>query len=113
MSLNSRIIGALDAGVDADTFERCAVALMMKKYENVVAVEGGSDGGRDADIYGPIAGDPDSRGRILVTTGDSLDNLKSSHRTWKGFWGSGEPFRVDQLVMVTRTRSRTPSVVTS
>lgn len=101
MSLNARIIAALDAGVDADTFERCAVALMMKKYENVVAVEGGSDGGRDADIYGPIAGDPDSRGRILVTTGASLDNLKSSHRTWEGFWGSGEPFRVDQLVMVT------------
>lgn len=101
MSLNSRIIAALDAGVDADTFERCAVAFMMKEYGHVVAVEGGSDGGRDADIYGPIAGDPDSRGRILVTTGDSLDNLKSSHKTWKGFWESGEPFRVDQLVMVT------------
>lgn len=101
MSLNSRIIAALDARVDPDTFERCAVAFMMKKYKNVVAVEGGSDGGRDADIYGPIAGDPDSRGRILVTTGDSLDNLKSSHKTWQGFWKAREPFRVDQIVMVT------------
>lgn len=101
MSLISRIITALDAGVDPGTFECCAVALMMKAYKNVVPVEGGSDGGRDADIYGPIAGDPDSRGRILVTTGDSLDNLKSSHKTWQGFWESGEPFRVDQLVIVT------------
>jgi hypothetical protein len=101
MSLNSRVIAALDAGVDPYTFERCAVALMTNHYKNVVAVEGGSDGGRDADIYGPIVDDPDSRGRILVTTGDSLDNLKSSHRTWQGFWKSGQPFRVDQLVMVT------------
>lgn len=101
MTLNSRILAALNAGVDPDKFERCAVALMMETYKNVVPVEGGSDGGRDADIYEPIAGEPDSRGRILVTTGDSLDNLKSSHKTWRGFWEAKEPFRVDQIVMVT------------
>lgn len=101
MGLNARITAKLDAGVDAAVFERCAVALMANHYENVVGIEGGSDGGRDGDIIAPIAGAPDSRGRILVTTGDSLDNLKSSHKTWKKFWDAGETFRVDQLVMVT------------
>lgn len=101
MNLNERITRKLDAGIDADVFERCAVALMANHYENVVGIEGGSDGGRDGDIIAPIADDPDSRGRILVTTGDSLSNLKSSHRTWKKFWDAGEAFRVDQLVMIT------------
>lgn len=101
MNLNERITKKLDAGIDADVFERCAVALMANHYENVVGIEGGSDGGRDGDIIAPVADDPDSRGRILVTTGDSLSNLKSSHRTWKKFWDAGETFRVDQLVMIT------------
>lgn len=101
MNLNERITGKLDAGIDADVFERCAVALMANHYGNVVGIEGGSDGGRDGDIIGPIADDPDSRGRILVTTGDSLSNLKSSHKTWRKFWSAGETFRVDQLVMIT------------
>lgn len=74
---------------------------MTTKYDNVEPVEGGSDGGRDADIYGPVAGDPDSRGRILVTTGDLLDNVKSSYATWEKTRAAGETFRVDQLVMVT------------
>ncbi|MHA7306853.1 ATP-binding protein [Arthrobacter sp. TMN-49] len=101
MNLNERITVKLDAGIDADVFERCAVALMANHYENVVGIEGGSDGGRDGDIIAPIANDPDSRGRILVTTGDALDNLKSSHRTWKKFWDAGETFRLDLLVMIT------------
>ncbi|WP_411734208.1 hypothetical protein [Paeniglutamicibacter sp.] len=101
MNLNERITSKLDAGIDADVFERCAVALMANHYENVVGIEGGSDGGRDGDIIAPIADDPDSRGRILVTISDSLSNLKSSHRTWKKFWDAGEAFRVDQLVMIT------------
>lgn len=101
MGLNARITAKLDAGIDAAVFERCAVALMANHYENVVGIEGGSDGGRDGDIIAPIAGEPDSRGRILVTTGDSLDNLKSSHKTWKKFWDAGETFQVDQIVMVT------------
>src|SRR5688500_9880754 len=101
MNLIARVTAALDRGVDADVFERCAVALMRNIYNNVEPVEGVSDGGRDADIYGPVAGDPDSRGRILVTTGDVLDNLKSSHRTWKKIEDAGETFRVDQLVLVT------------
>ena len=101
MNLNERITKKLDAGIDADVFERCAVALMANHYEDVVGIEGGSDGGRDGDIIAPIAGEPDSRGRILVTTGDALSNLKSSHKTWKKFWDAGETFRVDQLVMIT------------
>lgn len=101
MNLNARVAAALDRGVDPDVFERCAVALMGHVYKNVEPVEGGSDGGRDADIYAPVAGDPDSRGRILVTTGDMLDNLKSSYDTWKKIRAEGEVFRVDQLVLVT------------
>lgn len=101
MSLNERITRKLDAGIDADVFERCAMTLIANHYHDVVGIEGGSDGGRDGDIIAPIADDPESRGRILVTTGDSLSNLKSSHRTWKKFWDAGEIFRVDQLVMIT------------
>lgn len=101
MSLEARVREALAAGVDATLFERCAVELMADHYSKVVPVEGGTDGGRDGDIYGPIAGDEDSRGRILVTTGDLLDNLKSSHETWRAIRNRGEPFRVDQLVLVT------------
>jgi hypothetical protein len=101
MTTSARVREALDLGVDAEVFERCAVALLSRRYQNVEPVEGGSDGGRDADIYGPIAGDQDSRGRILVTTGDLLDNLKSSQRTWQKIRDSGESFRVDQLVMAT------------
>jgi hypothetical protein len=69
MSLNARVTAKLDADIDAALFERCAVALMANHYENVVSIEGGSDGGRDGDIIAPIVGDPDSRGRILATTG--------------------------------------------
>ena len=101
MGLDARVIAKLAAGVDDAVFERCAVELMADHYEKVVPIEGGSDGGRDGDIYGPIADDPDSRGRILATTGDLLANLKRSHDTWKKIWANGESFRVDQLVMVT------------
>ena len=101
MGLNARIAAKLDAGIDADIFERCAIALMANHYGNVVGIEGGSDGGRDGDIIAPIVDEPDSRGRILVTTGDPLDNLKSSHKTWKKFWDAGETFRVDQIVIIT------------
>lgn len=101
MGLNERITAKLDAGIDAEVFERCAMALIANHYENVVGIEGGSDGGRDGDIIAPIADEPDSRGRILVTTSDPLSNLKSSHKTWKKFWDAGEPFRVDLLVIIT------------
>lgn len=102
MALDARVTAKLAAGVDAGVFERCAVELMADHYDKVVPIEGGSDGGRDGDIYGPIADTPDSRGRILATTGDLLDNLKRSHETWKKIWAQGEMFRVDQLVMVTQ-----------
>lgn len=101
MDLNARITAKLDAGIDAYVFERCALTLMADQYKNVVPIEGGSDGGRDGDVIAPIADEPDSRGRILVTTGESLSNLKSSHKTWKKFQDAGETFRVDQLIMVT------------
>lgn len=96
MTLIDRIETALNSGVDAAVFERCALALLAKHYDKLVPVEGGSDGGRDADIYGPVADDRDSRGRVLVTSGNALSNLKSSHETWK----KQAPFRVDLLVMV-------------
>ncbi|NVM96722.1 hypothetical protein [Arthrobacter wenxiniae] len=66
MNLNERITVKLDAGIDPDVFERCAVALMANHYDDVVGIEGGSDGGRDGDIIAPIADDPDSRGRISL-----------------------------------------------
>lgn len=91
----------LAGGVNDAVFERCAVELMADHYEKVVPIEGGSDGGRDGDIYGPVADEPESRGRILATTGDLLANLKRSHETWKKIWAKGESFRVDRLVMVT------------
>lgn len=73
VNLIARVTAALDRGVDPNVFKRCAVALMGTIYNNVEPVEGGSDGGRDADVYGPVANDPDSRGRILVTTRSTVE----------------------------------------
>ena len=44
-------------------------------------MEGGHDFGRDADIYFPLGTDDvDARGRLLVTTGDPLANLRTGLR---------------------------------
>ncbi len=58
------------------TFERCACAFLRALYQRLSPVEGGHDHGRDADIYPE---DPASTkiGRVLVTTGDPVANLRN------------------------------------
>jgi hypothetical protein len=68
MPLIDRLERALDQGVDPEVFERAASALLEDKYPWFSPVEAGKDFGRDADIYGVVSGDPDSRGRLLATT---------------------------------------------
>jgi hypothetical protein len=95
MPLIDRIEKALDNGVDTDVFERAAVALLQSRYPWLSPVEAGKDLGRDADIYRVVTEDPESRGRLLVTTGDPLANLKASHKSWQ----KETDFRVDELVI--------------
>jgi len=66
MPLIDRLERALDSGVDPDIFERAASALLEDRYPWLSPVEAGKDFGRDADIYGVIPGDRESRGRLLV-----------------------------------------------
>lgn len=95
MDTVDRIRRALaDQKLDPGKFERAACALLRPMFPHLSPVESGTDLGRDADIYGPISGDPESRGRVLCTTGDPLKNLKSSHASWKK-----SNLRVDQLVI--------------
>ncbi|MEV6268979.1 ATP-binding protein [Kribbella sp. NPDC051936] len=96
MTLIDRIVRALDAGVDHDVLERAAIALLRAQYPSLSAVEAGKDIGRDGDIYGVVADDPEGRGRVLATTGDPLANLKRSHKSWQKYPG----FRVDKIVVV-------------
>ena len=96
VTLIDRIVRALDAGVDHDVFERAAIALLRAQYPSLSAVEAGKDIGRDGDIYGVVADDLESRGRVLATTGDPLANLKRSHKSWQKYPG----FRVDKIVVV-------------
>jgi hypothetical protein len=100
LPLIDRIEQALARGVDPDVFERAASALLQLRYPWLSPVEAGRDLGRDADIYRVRPGDPESRGRLLATTGDPLSNLKSSHKSWLKEQSSGE-FRVDALVITT------------
>ncbi|WP_155846910.1 ATP-binding protein [Arthrobacter sp. 131MFCol6.1] len=100
MPLIDRIEQALARGVDPDVFERAASALLQTRYPWLSPVEAGRDLGRDADIYRVRPEDPESRGRLLATTGDPLSNLKSSHKSWLKEQSSGE-FRVDALVITT------------
>ncbi|WP_426996288.1 ATP-binding protein [Pseudarthrobacter sp. N5] len=100
MPLIDRIEQALDRGVDPDVFERAASALLQSRYPWLSPVEAGRDLGRDADIYRVKPEDPESRGRLLATTGDPLSNLKRSHKSWLKEQASGE-FRVDALVITT------------
>ena len=81
MTLIDRIEKALDRGVDPDVFEYAATALLQSRYPWLSPVEAGRDLGRDADLYRVKPDDPDSRGRILATTGDALANLKRSHKS--------------------------------
>ena len=95
MALVDRIDRALvERKLDPETFERAACALLQSRYPWLSPVEAGRDLGRDADIYRPLPEDPESRGRLLATTGDAFANLKRSHKRWVE-----EGLRVDQLVI--------------
>jgi hypothetical protein len=98
VDLVARVRKALSEQVIHPTeFERCACALLQARYPGLAAVEGGHDFGRDADIYLPfIAGisDVDARGRLLVTTGDPVANLRNGLKRMRE-----EGLRVDLIVV--------------
>lgn len=100
MALVDRIKLAIERGVDPHVFERTAAALLGSRYPWLSPVEAGTDFGRDADLYGVISDDRESRGRLLATTGDVQRNLKRSHKSWLKEQRTGE-FRVDALVVAT------------
>jgi hypothetical protein len=73
--------------------------LLQARYPGLSAVEGGHDFGRDADIYFPFGeGDVRSRGRLLVTTGDPVANLRRGLRRMRE-----ENVHVDMVVMACLT----------
>jgi hypothetical protein len=83
--LRHRITVALETQqIDTTTFEDCAIALLQPLYPGLSQIEGGSDFGRDADIYFPVSprakDQRNSRvGRVLATTEDTpRDNVKRS-----------------------------------
>src|SRR5438128_2282143 len=82
MDLVARVRRALgEQAIQPTEFERCACALLQSQYPGLSAVEGGHDFGRDADIYFPWGSDDvDARGRLLVTTGDPVANLRTGLR---------------------------------
>jgi hypothetical protein len=82
MDLVGRVLRALEErSVHPGEFGRCACALLQVVYPGLSAVEDGHDFGRDADIYFPLSdSDPDSRGRLLATTGDPVANLRRGLR---------------------------------
>ncbi|MGW5212694.1 hypothetical protein ACWEQO_16175 [Streptomyces sp. NPDC004051] len=78
MNLPARVRQALNESVHPAEFERCACALLQSRYPGLSAVEGGHDFGRDADIYFPSdSNDPQARGRLMVTTGDPIANVRN------------------------------------
>ncbi|MFF9364461.1 hypothetical protein [Streptomyces griseoluteus] len=95
MNLPARVRQALNEPVLPTEFERCACALLQSRYPGLAAVEGGHDFGRDADIYFPHGdGDPRARGRLLVTTGDPVANVRNGlHRMQE------EGLRIDLVVV--------------
>ncbi|MFD3943267.1 hypothetical protein [Streptomyces sp. NPDC058579] len=82
MDLIARVRRAMDEqAIHPTEFERCSCALLQSQYPGLSAVEGGHDFGRDADIYFPWGPqDADARGRLLVTTGDPVANLRTGLR---------------------------------
>ncbi|MGW7459989.1 hypothetical protein [Streptomyces sp. NPDC054797] len=98
MDLVARVRQALSEQVVHPTdFERCACALLQSRYPGLAAVEGGHDFGRDADIYFPFGaglGDAGARGRLLVTTGDPVANLRTGLRRMRE-----EGLRADLIVV--------------
>ncbi|MFE3787393.1 hypothetical protein [Streptomyces goshikiensis] len=96
MDLVARVRQALgEQTIHPTEFERCACALLQAQYPGLSAVEGGHDFGRDADIYFPWGSeDVDARGRLLVTTGDPIANLRTGLRRMRE-----EGVRADLIVM--------------
>lgn len=95
VSLIERIRKALgERKLDPEHFEQAACALLKSRYPTLSPVEGGTDLGRDADIYRAIPDDPESRGRVLATTADPVANLRRSHKRWVELG-----LRVDQIVI--------------
>ncbi|GHG37011.1 hypothetical protein [Streptomyces zaomyceticus] len=96
MDLIARVRRAMDEqAIHPTEFERCACALLQSQYPGLSAVEGGHDFGRDADIYFPWGPqDADARGRLLVTTGDPVANLRTGLRRM-----SEEGVQADLIVM--------------
>ncbi|MGW6522124.1 hypothetical protein [Streptomyces sp. NPDC054962] len=96
MDLVARVRRALgEQAIHPTEFERCACALLQSQYPGLSAVEGGHDFGRDADIYFPWGSDDvDARGRLLVTTGDPVANLRTGLRRMRE-----ENVQADLIVM--------------
>jgi hypothetical protein len=96
MDLVAQVLRAIEEHPVVPTeFERCACALLQAQYPGLSAVEGGHDFGRDGDIYFPLdESDPDSRGRLLVTTGDPVSNLRTGLQRMVA-----KGLRVDLVVM--------------
>ncbi|GLF95574.1 hypothetical protein [Streptomyces yaizuensis] len=96
MDLVARVRRALgEQAIHPTEFERCACALLQPRYPGLSAVEGGHDFGRDADIYFPSGSeDSEARGRLLITTGDPVANLRRGLRRM-----SEEGLRADLVVM--------------
>ncbi|MFI5937855.1 hypothetical protein [Actinoplanes sp. NPDC051494] len=78
--------------VHPGTFEECAVALLQVQIPELVGVGGGHDFGRDGDIY--FALDAERRGRLTVTIGDVVANVRRSLMRMKD-----NDIRVDVLVV--------------
>jgi len=96
MALIDRIRRALEEdAISPDKFERAACAMLRERYPWLSPVEGGTDLGRDADVYRALPGEPQSRGRLLATTGDPMANFRRSRARWVE-----EGLRVDQIVIV-------------
>ncbi|MFG2267308.1 hypothetical protein [Streptomyces sp. NPDC048720] len=95
MNLPARVRQALNEAVLPTEFERCACALLQSRYPGLAAVEGGHDFGRDADIYFPHgSGGSGGRGRLLVTTGDPVANVRNGLRRMQE-----EGLRIDLVVV--------------
>ncbi|MBB5801244.1 hypothetical protein F4560_001012 [Saccharothrix ecbatanensis] len=96
MDLVTRITRALDERrLEPGEFERAACALLQPVYPGLSAVEGGHDFGRDGDVYFPLpASGAEARGRLMVTTGDPVANMRRGLQRLKA-----ENQRVDLVVM--------------
>src|SRR6266487_3375384 len=82
MDLVTRVLQALEARPPKpDDFERFACAMLQDQYPGLSAIEQGQDFGRGADIFFPFGPeDPRRVGRLTVTIGDPVVNLRRGLR---------------------------------